>query len=48
MLTRLLGDLAVNIMHGYTILILKKDISNTYMTIHLHRMIFHFLLMFDM
>ena len=46
--TRLLGGLAVNIMHGYTILILKKDISNTYMSIHLHRMIFHFLLMFDM
>ena len=38
MRTGLLGDLAVNVMHGCTIFILKTDINNAYMSIHPHGM----------
>ena len=38
MSTGLLGDLAVNVMRGCTILILKIDISDAYMRIDPHRM----------
>ena len=36
--TGLLGDVAVSVMRGYAILILKIDISIAYMSIHPHRM----------
>ena len=34
----LLRDLAVNVVYGHTILILKRDICNAYMSIHPRRM----------
>ena len=39
MLTDLLGDLAIIAVHGHTILILKTNIYNAYMSINPRRMI---------